>query len=319
MTKPLEQNKIEGAARKPLRLLLVEDNPGDRYLILQILEHETPWDVRLVHESYLDRAQALLESEQFDIILLDLVLPDSDGQHTVEQVAALARNAPVIVLSGLNNEGTAIEAVLNGAQDYLVKGDFYSGALHRIIQYALARHSRDREQSQLAMTDELTGLYNRRAFMTMASQQLSLATRHDKELCLFYMDMDNMKGINDTWGHKTGDLAIRDAADILRDSFRDSDILARIGGDEFLALAPESPAAGISPIKDRISGKVQTFNEHNARPYILRLSVGGVHFDARHPCSLDELVHCADQRMYREKATGRRKHAYAPRTAKAAV
>jgi diguanylate cyclase (GGDEF)-like protein/PAS domain S-box-containing protein len=153
----------------------------------------------------------------------------------------------------------------------------------------------------LSLKDELTGLYNRRGFFTLAEQGLKTAQRMGIEMMLIFGDLDNMKEINDTFGHKEGDQALVDTAQILRETFRESDIIARFGGDEFVILA----AKGLETSSEKLISRFKQFlNGHHLqskRSYTLSLSLGIAYFDPKNPCSLDVLLAQADKLMYENK------------------
>lgn len=153
----------------------------------------------------------------------------------------------------------------------------------------------------LSTRDELTGLYNRRGFFTLVEQQFRLASREKKEIFLFFADMDNLKEINDTCGHQEGDRALVEISDILKDTFRESDIIARVGGDEFVAVPVGTTGETLSVIADRVSRNLQVHNMEKARRYVLSISFGIVPYDPERPLSIDELLARGDQMMYEQK------------------
>ncbi len=153
----------------------------------------------------------------------------------------------------------------------------------------------------LSLVDELTLLYNRRGFSTLATQQIKTANRMRRLLLLFFIDLDDLKLINDRLGHTVGDQALKDVALVLRQTFRESDILCRLGGDEFLALAMETEAEGAEAIIQRLQHNLQCWNQEDQRPYQLSLSVGVSFYNPEQPCSLEELIDRADAEMYRRK------------------
>jgi len=124
---------------EPIRVLLIEDNVGDCKLILKMFDNSEVAEFELTHTSRLTSGLKLLESGKFDIILLDLGLPDSVGFESFKSTLALHPAIPIIILTGLANEETGIRAIKYGAQDYLVKGEFNGKLLVRAIQYALER------------------------------------------------------------------------------------------------------------------------------------------------------------------------------------
>jgi diguanylate cyclase (GGDEF)-like protein len=173
-------------------------------------------------------------------------------------------------------------------------------AAHPAVWCAVKQALLDRELRQLALTDELTCLYNRRGFFAAAVQQLKLATRKGQSLLLLYCDLDNLKKINDSFGHREGDLALIRAADAMEKAFRGSDILARLGGDEFVILASEVSSATQEVLLRRFQKALKKANAGETR-YELSVSVGVARFDPKHPISLGELMAQADEAMYEQK------------------
>jgi diguanylate cyclase (GGDEF)-like protein/PAS domain S-box-containing protein len=158
----------------------------------------------------------------------------------------------------------------------------------------------------LSLTDELTGLYNRRGFFTLVDQLLKLAKRQQQGVYMLYGDLDNLKGINDTLGHQQGDQALRDTANLFRATYRESDIIARIGGDEFVVIPVGIGGDNIEGIRSRLLKKVEHHNEKANRRYKLSVSFGLVYYDPEDPCSIDELLLRADRLMYEQKKNKRK-------------
>jgi len=175
-----------------------------------------------------------------------------------------------------------------------------SKTLQRAISCAVKQSLLGRELRSLALVDDLTGLYNRRAFLALAAQQFRVAIRKNQGLWLFFVDVDYMKEINDTYGHQEGDRALVRTADALEETFRDSDICARLGGDEFAVLALEASSQHKNAIIRRLEKKMKASNTGKVL-YELSLSIGAARFDPKKPISLDQLLTQADQSMYRQK------------------
>jgi diguanylate cyclase (GGDEF)-like protein len=163
----------------------------------------------------------------------------------------------------------------------------------------------ERELYRLSVRDALTELHNRRGFQALAEQQLKVANRSKTMPALLFIDLDDMKPINDRFGHEAGDRALCETAHILRQTFRDSDIIARLGGDEFVVLVPDASTETVERMRARLSENLERFNARGQQPYLLALSVGVSFYDPSHPESLDSLIASADQRMYEEKMCSR--------------
>lgn len=163
------------------------------------------------------------------------------------------------------------------------------------------------ELRTLSLSDELTGLYNRRGFFVLAEQQIKIAHRAQRRLLLASADLDGLKGINDQFGHHEGDRALADAAQILRETFRESDIIGRIGGDEFVVLMTDRPEAGAEALTRRLQDNVARHNGKVKRPYPFSISAGIVTVEPEQALSLAELLVKADQAMYAVKKSRARR------------
>ncbi len=165
------------------------------------------------------------------------------------------------------------------------------------------RKKMEEELKTLSMTDELTGLYNRRGFTSIAEQQLKIARRIKEKVLLLCADLDNLKKINDSLGHKQGDLALVETANILKKSFRSSDIIARVGGDEFVVLQFGNSDAIANLITSRLHQKLHINNTIMDDNFKLSMSVGIVHCEPGKTVSINELLDRADKIMYENKRT----------------
>lgn len=163
------------------------------------------------------------------------------------------------------------------------------------------RKQQEQALRSLSLVDELTGLYNRRGFLTLAQQQLKMAKRGHRELLLLFVDMDDFKDINDTFGHAEGDSALVRTSQILKKTFRDSDIIARLGGDEFVVLAADPGPGATDIIIGRLRAELKDRNAFDASPYRLSFSVGVARFDPVAPPSIEELLATADGMLYEQK------------------
>jgi two-component system cell cycle response regulator len=214
--------------------------------------------------------------------------------------------------SALRSDDHELDQILSALEEisnWLKSGAPKSRSLERVLQQAASCAIRqsllDREIRSLAVTDELTGLYNRRGFLASATHQLKLAHRQPQDVILLFFDMDNLKGINDAFGHREGDLAIIRATDALEETFRDSDILARLGGDEFAVLASAASIPYREAIVPRMDRSLEKANAEESR-YKLSFTVGIARFDPETACSLGKLMARADQDLYANKKHGPR-------------
>lgn len=153
-----------------------------------------------------------------------------------------------------------------------------------------------------SITDELTGLLNRRGFLVIAQKQVDIAKRDKRNFSILYLDLNEMKKINDEFGHKEGDQALGDIATVLKKTFRASDSIARMGGDEFIVLITEPHSSTIEKtVAQHLQDNLRIHNEQTEKGYRLAVSMGMVHYDPERPCSLEELLARADELMYEHK------------------
>ncbi len=200
-----------------------------------------------------------------------------------------------------------IVEVAGGRRVYLSNRAPYRDADGHIIGLVgISRDITERKRSEeearsQSLTDELTGLYNRRGLLTLATPLLEREARAERGLFLFFADLDGLKAINDEFGHSEGDQAIRDTAQLLRQTFRDSDIISRFGGDEFVVLAPDTRPEDAQAIQLRLQERIAGHNRNAGRSFRLAVTVGVVRYDSRHTPNIESLLARGDEEMYRLK------------------
>jgi diguanylate cyclase (GGDEF)-like protein len=289
-----------------VKVLFVEAEPDGIAHLREALSESNDGGMELEWVGRLSEALKRLSAEGIDLVLLDLALPDSDGIGTFERLHAFAPEVPIVVLTELDDEEVALATLRGGAQDYLVKNEAGAELVFRSIRYAVERHRLISALRSLSLIDDLTGLYNRRGFMELAEQHLMLARRSGRAVLLVYLDLDRLKTINDTLGHHVGDRALVRIADLLRDTFRQSDIIARMGGDEFAVLALEASRENEDELVRRLREKARKSDRTSREPFQLSISIGTARFEGAGPARLDDLLSRADEAMYREKRSKRR-------------
>jgi len=285
-----------------LTILLVEDNPGDIRLVRELLAADQNESFILVTADRQEAALAILDSQDITAILLDIELPDSSGLNTLLKIHANAPGIPIVVLSSIADEGLAVRSVQQGAQDFLVKGYVDAHQLTRSLRYAIERKRTEERLNHLAHHDSLTGLSNRKHFYDTLKNSIALARRHETKLALLLLDLNGFKAINDSLGHYVGDLLLQCVAQRLRECMRETDCVARIGGDEFTMI--------LSDIYDEEDAAAATTKiiEAIGRPFVVDgrvLDVGvsiGISIYPTDADNLESLVRNADVAMYQAKA-----------------
>ena len=295
----------------PIKVLLVEDNAGDARLMREMLADSDTTQFDVTHVKRLDEGLRQLESSDFNLMLLDLWLPDGEGLDTVARALAAVSNAPIVVMTSHDDETLAVKAVQSGAQDYLVKGQADTRGLVRTIRHAVERHrmlsqlkrARRREHHQ-ATHDPLTGLPNRQLFYDRLFHAMAYSSRHRESLAVLFIDIDHFKNVNDTRGHAVGDKLLTSAAERLSACLRKSDTAARLGGDEFVVILTD-----LIRIQDAARVAQNTLRAL-AKPYILgatELLVTASVGIAIYPTDgedTDRLIKNADTAMYKAKEEG---------------
>lgn len=286
---------------RPLRLLTVSSRPGTVAYLghLVRLGHTQPF----VYEECDRLATALKRVLRggLDLILLDLTLRDADGLKALAELSTAAPQIPLVILADQDAETAAIEAVRQGAQDYLLREQLTPGALSRAVRCAIERHRHLLTLRDLSLTDPLTGLYNRRGFYAVAEAQIRMARRGRHRCLLVCADLDGLKEINDRHGHQAGDRAILEAALILRSCFRDTDVIARFGGDEFVAMAYDVSPDAEQVLLTRVDNSFKAANGVRKQDFQLTLSVGTLGFAGAESVNIGQLMDRADRALYREK------------------
>lgn len=287
-----------------LKILLVEDNDADAHLTQDILAEWSIEQFDVVHVARLSEAFIQLARTKFDAILLDLSLPDGYGLLTLRQIQATSPTIPIIVLSGFSDQSLAVEAVQNGAQDYLVKGQGQPEVLARAIRYAIERKRAEERLTHLAQYDQLTGLVNRTLFRDRLIHAMARSKRLQQPMGLMLLDLDRFKSVNDTMGHDAGDQLLKAVADRLRECVREVDTVARMGGDEFtIILEALSHEDDITTVAQRITKSLtESFPLGNQR-----VSIGvsiGITVYPLDDHEIDDLLRHADAAMYRAKQQG---------------
>ncbi|MBU1155560.1 MAG: diguanylate cyclase [Proteobacteria bacterium] len=412
--------------RRQVRLLLVEDSKTYSMLIKGTLREMAKDEYTLKAVETVEQAAATVHDFDPDAILLDLFLPDSEGLDTLRRVKNIFSDKAIVVLSSLDDEETAFQAIREGAQDYLVKSETDPKTMERAIRYARERNQIEQAllQSQklvrdlldsiqagiliveptdhrivdansvamemfkassqevigsvchrfvcqdqlgrcpitdlgkksdnseqqlrqsdgqlmpilktvalvnldgrerlvesfldisslkkmeeelrcLSLTDELTGIANRRQFMYTASLEAKRARRYGNSISLINVDVDEFKTVNDSLGHHAGDLVLRKLTQLISQELRDSDLFGRVGGEEFAIILPETGLQAAVEVADRLRVRVQSHTfKAEGRHIACTISLGVAAFDPESD-DLDSWLKRGDQALYQAKGKGR--------------
>jgi len=293
MDEQIEPDPAPDLERDRLTVMVVDDDAAVLDVICQSLAQEG-----IACEGFRQAEEALeaLQRRPVAVLLTDIVMKGMGGLELLHRARQLHPSLTVILMTGFVQEFSYDEALRAGAADFIKKPFTAQELLARLKYARLKEHLRE-----LSITDELTGLANRRGFFTFAQQQIKQLRRSKGSLVLLFADLDDFKSINDTLGHQAGDQVLIDAAKILRETYRDSDIIARMGGDEFAAILVNSPETSIAALRARLQDGMDAYNARRDGRITLSMSVGMAVLDPSRTATTDELVREADARMYEEK------------------
>ena len=294
--------------KKNIHILLIEDCHADCCLMEGMLKDSEAVRFELETVSRLSTGLARSAGRKFDVLLLDLGLQESSGMDTLKIILEHNLEVPIIVLTGQDNDHLGLEAIKEGAQDYLSKGQLDKNVLTRSIRYAIERHHLLSELHNQSLKDYLTGLNNRRGFFLLAQQHVKLAKRMKRPVLFVVADLDGMKQINDTFGHEAGDQALIETAGILKKTFRDADIIGRIGGDEFAVCIMEDDTSTAEAITTRLEENIRIANNTTTSPYKLSISEGIARFDFASETAFEQMLAQADGLMYEKKRSRQNTH-----------
>ena len=302
------------------KILLVEDEPDFAEIMKIRLSREVSPPPEITCVPTLLQALEAIAVTTWDLILLDLMLPDSSGIQTFVSLRAQVRHTPIVIMSGLDSDSLAIDAVRKGAEDYLIKGEINSRLLLRILHHAIDRHrikeklasvtGRLRESNllleKMALIDPLTELHNRRGLQQALRRETQILARDGGNLMSLVLDIDDFKKINDSLGHPVGDLLLKETSKKIRDSVRAPDHVARVGGDEFVLLLPGTPFREALQLAERLRFAISNTTVVVSDKESLRITASfGLSHVPAHVTSVDELLAIADPFLRRSKNEGK--------------
>jgi len=226
----------DGIVRTEIRVLVVEDDYQDFVLISEYLRQVRTANYVVEHVATVEHARIALLDDRYDAFLVDLVLGEETGMHVLEEAVQHNIGKPVIILTGALQDDIDGKAMQLGAADFIPKAEATSSLLDRTIRHAIERKAAECALAKLVKQDVLTGLGNRKMFEDHIEYALARSRRNDTRLGVMFLDLDRFKDVNDSMGHPAGDALLIEIARRLRQTVRECDVVARIGGDEFTIL-----------------------------------------------------------------------------------
>lgn len=290
-----------------VKILHIEDDDIDAMLVRDVLHSDVGYgQFDIVHVSSLRDALKELNTCSYDTVLLDLNLRDVQGIDSVSVIKEENPDIPVVVISGVDSDSIALNAIDCGAQEYLAKGHCSGRVIRHAIHSSIKRKAVERELFKQANFDELTGLSNRRFFLEYLQRTLDKANRWNRSEVILFLDLDRFKNVNDHHGHEFGNAVLREAAARMIRSLRSCDIIARYGGDEFVILLDsrsDNCQMTAKKIAEKIIARVNKPFDINGTRVQLSSSIGIAIYPT---CGLncEDLIKNADSAMYQSKSAG---------------
>ncbi|MEJ2589465.1 MAG: diguanylate cyclase [Deltaproteobacteria bacterium] len=299
-------------------LLLIHDSGKAYALIEKTLEGEKP--IQLYRAKTMSDALAILAHEDIDLILTDYDLGDGNALEFIETLKEQEGEPPVVVISRTKDELTATRVIQAGAADYLPINVIAPEVLYRAVSKALQKAQLNTELkeatkklTEMATVDDLTGLFNRRYAMEALAQEMERTRRYHTPLAICMMDLDHFKEVNDQHGHAAGDAVLSKIGEFLKEGKRQSDIVCRYGGEEFLLILPNTERKGAIQLCERLRERVAEHHfELEGGTTRITISIGLSQYNENTDQSLGELLKRADNALYRAKEAGRNRVTWVP-------
>jgi two-component system, cell cycle response regulator len=285
----------EYSMKETINVLLVEDNQDHIDIINELLSNcHTHYNVttRCTIE---DALVAIANLEDFDVILLDYVI----GDCVSDEVLRFSDQIPIVILTAYSSEDLDIHLMDKGASDFMCKKDLSQSIITRSIRHSIERHHLIMQLKKMSLYDQMTGLYNRRYVVEKIEELIGLAQRNKAAFSICLIDLDNLKHINDNFGHNTGDNAINAVADALQESTRQTDTCARYAGDEFITVFPNSDLEDVKLYIERVKSSLAK-KQVEGLDYQISASFGIAYYSRSD--TVAEIIEKADQSLYKNKA-----------------
>ena len=311
-----------------VRILIVDESSADRFLLRTALHKAGVTRYQIFECSDAVTALELNQRYHPDAILLDYRLPTEDGISIIPKLATQSPDAAFLIITRQGDEAAAVRAMKIGASDYLVKDQVLYDPIRidRAVQSAIYTKSLERENErilealrqrnveleqltsrlwELSHTDELTGFFNRRFITQRLDSEMQRAMRYHMPLSIVIMDLDYFKRVNDTYGHLAGDRALQSVAQLIRAALRDTDLIGRWGGEEFMLILTNTDSSGAITFSNRLCERLRHHPICIGETVLCLTTSIGVASLTEDMKKSEDLIRLADNNLYRAKAMGR--------------
>ena len=294
-----------------LKILICDDDPADRKLVRNHLQQITDREIVLLEAGHTEEIQNALDKGRIDLVLMDNQMPGKSGMEWLAEITK-KQLAPVVMLTGSGTEEIVAQAFQEGAAGYLPKNNLSQEKLRNIIDVALDKWTRlqqamaDKEKlERLANFDSLTGLYNRRAILGKLYELINVANRYKEDFSLSMLDIDHFKRVNDRYGHLTGDEVLEKIATLIHRNIRDTDIVGRYGGEEFIIILPKTNLSSAWVAAERLRSIIEKAEMKDSAGNVFAITVSQGLSGWERGEDIHSLISRADEALYKAKEKGR--------------
>jgi two-component system cell cycle response regulator len=294
-----------------IKVLICDDDLADRELVRSHLQQLTGREIVLIEAGHAKEIQNALGKGRIDLVLMDSQMPGKPGMEWLVEISK-RQLAPVVMLTDSGTDQIAIQSFHKGAIGYLPKSSLSQERLSNIIDAALDKWTRlqqaraDNEKlEKLATIDSLTKLYNRRAVLGRLRELISFANRYKEDFSLIMLDIDHFKNVNDRYGHLAGDEVLEEIATLVRRNVRDTDIVGRYGGEEFIIILPKTALASSWVVAERLRSIVEKAEMKDSADSVFFVTVSQGLAGWERGEDVTSLISRADEALYKAKAKGR--------------
>jgi diguanylate cyclase (GGDEF)-like protein len=298
--------------KQPLiKILICDDNPADRELIYGTLQRLTNKEVVLLEAVYTEEIRNALDKGRIDLVLMSEQMPDKAGMSWLAQITE-GQLAPVVMLTDARTEEMEAQVFQEGTVEYLPRSGLSQERLQSVVDVALDKWARlqqamaDKEElERLANFDSLTGLYNRRAILGKLGELVNLANRYKEDFSLIMMDIDDFRNVNDYHGYLTGDETLEKIAASIRGNIRNTDIVGRYGGEEFIITLPKTNLSSAWYVAERLRTIIEKIELKDTAGNVFAITVSqGLVGWERNDDGIS-LISRADEALHKAKKKGR--------------
>jgi diguanylate cyclase (GGDEF)-like protein len=311
MSEELVAPMTDRTEEPPFKILICDDDPADHELVRTCLQRTTGREIVLLDVAHTKEIADALDKHRIDLVLMDSQMPGKSGMQWLSEIPE-RQLAPVIMLTASAVEEVTAQTFQEEAVTYLPKSSLSQGKLKDIVNVTLDKWVRlqqagaDEEKlEKLATVDSLTGLYNRRVVLSKLRDLINLATRYREDFSLSVLDIDHFGVINDHYGHLAGDEALTRIASLIRQNVRDTDIVGRYGGEEFLVVLPKTNLSSSWVAAERLRNAIEKteFSDSVGNLFTITVSQGLAAWERNDDVA--SLVSRANEALHKARERGR--------------